>query len=118
MPLDMQTLGQRIRTAREVRGLSQEEFAARISRDQRAVSEYENGKRRISVTDLPHFADVLDVPLSYLYEETITPDSWDAALLKEFHRLVRITGYRRSVTLPIDRVASADSNGARAITHT
>ncbi len=87
MPLDMQILGVRIRRAREERGLSQEEFAAQISRDQRAVSEYENGKRKISVTDLPLFADVLGVPLSYLYEETISPDSLDAALLKEFHRL-------------------------------
>ena len=58
----MYTLGQRIRTAREAQGLSQEEFAARISRDQRAVSEYENGKRKITVTDLPRLAEVLGVP--------------------------------------------------------
>ncbi len=87
LPLDMQILGQRIRAAREAQGLSQEEFAARIHRDQRAVSEYENGKRKITVTDLPLFAEVLGVPLSYLYEETFTSDSLDAALLNEFHRL-------------------------------
>jgi transcriptional regulator with XRE-family HTH domain len=88
VPLDMHMLGLRIRKAREARGLSQEEFADLISRDQRAVSEYETGKRKISVTDLPKFAEALGVPLSFLYEEIITPDSFDAALLKEFHRLV------------------------------
>lgn len=99
MPLDMQTLGQRIRRAREERGISQEEFAALISRDQRAVSEYENGKRKIAVTDLPLFADVLGVPLSYLYEETITPEGLDSALLKEFHRLASIVDRQSAIVI-------------------
>jgi len=83
----MQWLGQRIRGAREQRGLSQEEFAALIGRDQRAVSEYENGKRRIAVTDLPKFADALGMPLAYFYEEGIDADDFDQALLREFHQL-------------------------------
>ena len=101
----MQTLGQRIRSAREAKGISQEEFAARIGRDQRAVSEYENGKRKITVTDLPHFADVLGVPLSYLYEEALTSDSLDAALLKEFHRLP--TARAKQTAIEIVRVFNA-----------
>ena len=85
--MDMAELGQRIRTAREARGLSQEEFAARISRDQGAVSEYENGRRRLWATDLPVIAQALDMPLSYFYEEMITPEGLDAMLLREFQRL-------------------------------
>ena len=83
----MDELGQRIRTAREARGLSQEEFAARISRDQRAVSEYENGHRRLWATDLPTIAQALDMPLSYFYEEKLTPEGLEAMLLREFGRL-------------------------------
>lgn len=83
----MRVLGQRIRQARERRDLSQEEFAALIARDQRAVSEYENGKRKIAVTDLPLFARVLGMPLAYFYEDALDADHLDAALLLEFHRL-------------------------------
>jgi len=83
----MKSLGQRIRQAREQRGLSQEEFADLISRDQRAVSEYENGKRKITVTELPRFADALGMPLAYFYEESLEPDDLDNAMLHEFHQL-------------------------------
>jgi transcriptional regulator with XRE-family HTH domain len=85
--LDAKTLGNLIRQARERQGLSQEDFAVLISRDQRAVSEYENGKRRIAVTDLPTFAEALGVPVIYFYGGTIDVDELDHALLTEFHRL-------------------------------
>jgi transcriptional regulator with XRE-family HTH domain len=80
-------LGHRIREARERRGLSQEDFAARISRDQRAVSEYEHGKRRISVTELPVFAQVLDVPLLYFFEGETSPQDLDREILQYFNGL-------------------------------
>jgi transcriptional regulator with XRE-family HTH domain len=85
--VDSVTLGQRIRIARERQGLSQEDFAALLSRDQRAVSEYERGKRKIAVTDLPRFADILHVPLQYFYDETTTLDELEPLLLQEFRRL-------------------------------
>ena len=85
--VDMQQLGRRLREARERRGLSQYEFADLISRDQRSVSEYERGKRKIAATDLAVLAQVLDVPLSYFYEERLETDGLDDLLLKEFHRV-------------------------------
>ena len=80
-------LGQRIRLAREAKGLSQEDFAILIKRDQRSVSEYENGKRRIYAHDLPTIAKALDVPLMYLFEETLTEKDMDHILLEVFHQL-------------------------------
>ncbi len=80
-------LGIRIRQARERLGLSQEELAAALSKDQRAISEYENGKRKLSVTDLPKFAEVLDVPLLYFYEGEIAMQDFDRAMLDQFRRL-------------------------------
>ena len=85
--LDMKQLGQRIRQARERAGLSQEDFAALIARDQRAVSQYENGVRKLSVTDLARFAQALDMPLAYFYEELPPADELDQRLLHEFHQL-------------------------------
>lgn len=85
--MDAQTLGDRIRQARERLGLSQEEFAALIARDQRAVSEFEHGKRRLAATELPLIAQALEVPLLYFYEGEFSPQDLDTAILKEFHRL-------------------------------
>lgn len=87
MSLDPKQLGQRIRQAREARGLSQEELGERISRDQRSVSEYESGKRRIFAHDLPTIAQALEVPLIYLFQDVLSKDDLDVALLEEFHEL-------------------------------
>jgi transcriptional regulator with XRE-family HTH domain len=86
-PLDSKLLGSRVRQARERLGLSQEEFAALVSKDQGAISEYENGKRRISAVDLPTFAQVLNVPLLYFYEGEIGVHDLERAMLQEFQYL-------------------------------
>jgi transcriptional regulator with XRE-family HTH domain len=95
--VDVHTLGQRIRQAREARGLSQDELAVLISRDQRAVSEYERGVRKIAVTDLPTFADALGVPLAYFYEDEPPLDEWDSVLLREFRRLPTLKAKRTAI---------------------
>lgn len=102
--LDAKELGTRIRIARERQGLSQEEFAARISRDQRAVSEFENGKRRITVTELPTLARVLDVPLLYFFEGDLRPNDQDRAVLEQFHRLPN--SHQRRAAIDILRIFS------------
>lgn len=85
--MDARLLGERIRQARERAGISQEDLAIAVSKDQRAISEYENGKRKLSVTDLPMFARTLRVPLLYFYEGEIALQDLDQAILDEFRRL-------------------------------
>lgn len=85
--LNSQILGRRIRQAREKQGLSQEQLAAALGVGQRAISEIENGKQRLPVTDLPELARALNVPLLHFFEEELSSDDLDLALLKHFHRL-------------------------------
>lgn len=80
-------LGQRIRRARERVGMSQERFAEAIERDQKAISEYETGKRKIAAIELPHIASVLGVSISYFFEGEFQSDELDQVLLQEFHNL-------------------------------
>jgi transcriptional regulator with XRE-family HTH domain len=80
-------LGQRIRHARERINMSQEELATAVERDQKAVSEYENGKRKLLATELPTFARVLGIPVSYFFEGEYQVDDLDQLLLQEFHTL-------------------------------
>ena len=95
--MDSKLLGLRIREARERLGLSQEEFAARTGRDQGAISEYENGKRRLSAIDLPTFAEVLQVSLLYFYEGEITLDDLDHTLVREFQRLPSVEAKQAAI---------------------
>ena len=85
--MDSKTLGLRIRQARERLGMSQEDLAATISRDQKAISEYENGRRKLAVTDLAMIASALQVPINYFFEEDAALQDLDAALLNYFHQL-------------------------------
>ena len=97
--MEPKELGQRIRQARERLGISQDDFAVLIERDQRAVSEYEHGKRRISVTDLPKFADALQVPLLYFFEGQLNPNDLDRELLEYFHQLPSIKSKQSAIQI-------------------
>ena len=85
--VDLKGFGQHLREAREQRGLSQGDLAMLVGKDQTAISEYENGRRKVTVTDLPLFAEVLGVSINYFFEGEITESDLDNILLREFHRL-------------------------------
>lgn len=87
IPLDVKELGLRIKRAREHIGMSQESLAVSVKLDQRAISELENGKRGMIVTELPIFADSLGVSITYFFGDDLSPTDLDNVLLKEFHRL-------------------------------
>jgi transcriptional regulator with XRE-family HTH domain len=109
--LDAAWLGIRIRQAREHRQMSQEDLAAAVAKDQRAISEYEAGKRKLAVTDLPRFATVLDVPLMFFFEEDASLHDLDAALLNHFHQLP--TPEIRQAAIDILRIFSLSIHEAR-----
>jgi transcriptional regulator with XRE-family HTH domain len=89
-----QALGQRIRQAREERGLSQKALAELIDRRQGAVSDMENGKTEPDATTLVLLAEALEKPVTFFF-----PPPWgprvsrgdltydEQALLLEFRRL-------------------------------
>jgi transcriptional regulator with XRE-family HTH domain len=56
----------RLRTARELRNLSQAELAERARLQQTAVSHYENGTRRPSLRNLRRLSEALEVTSDYL----------------------------------------------------
>src|SRR5258708_3838299 len=103
--LNQKLLGVRIREARERAGVSQEELASAVSKDQRAISDYENGRRKLSVTDLPAFARTFNVPVLYFYEGDIVLQDSDQAMLDEFRRLP--TEEAKQAAIEIVRLFSA-----------
>ena len=86
MTVDSKQLGLRLRQAREHRRMSQEDLAAAIAKDQKAISEYESGRRKLAVIDLALIASALQLPITYFFEEDIDLQSLDDALLHYFHQ--------------------------------
>ena len=61
-------VGKRIQQAREEKGLTQAELAARLDCTQSALSNYELGKRKPNLDLLNEIAEVLNKPLDYFFE--------------------------------------------------
>lgn len=95
--MDAKELGERIRKARERLGISQEELAQRISRDQRAVSFYESGQRKIFAVDLPTIAQALQVPVSYFFTDNLT--NYELEIIQELESLPDVEAQQAAVEL-------------------
>ena len=68
------SVGIRIQQAREERGITQQELAARLGCTQAALSNYELGKRRLYLGNLERIAGALGKPLSYFMEPAVDED--------------------------------------------
>jgi transcriptional regulator with XRE-family HTH domain len=71
-------LRERLRSAREQAGLTQEEAARAFRRHQSFVSKCESGERRVDVVELEQFARLYDKPLEFF---TATDRPSDGALI-------------------------------------
>jgi transcriptional regulator with XRE-family HTH domain len=67
-PIDVH-VGARIRLRRTLLGLSQERLAEAIGLTFQQVQKYERGMNRVSSSRLYDLARILDVPLSYFFDE-------------------------------------------------
>lgn len=67
-------LAERIRTAREMAGLSQGQVAKKLGLHRPSVSEMEAGRRRVSAEELSELADLYAVDLSWLADGETVPD--------------------------------------------
>ena len=67
-PIDVH-VGQRLRQRRVLAGLSQEKLARMVGITFQQVQKYERGANRIVASRLYELANVLDVPVSYFFEE-------------------------------------------------
>ncbi len=67
--MNLKELGQKIQSAREEQGLSQEELALAIGCSQSALSNYEKGKRHVYLAQLEKLSVALDKPLDYFVEK-------------------------------------------------
>ena len=67
-PIDVH-VGQRVRARRQVLGLSQSQLGAELGVTFQQVQKYERGTNRIGSSRLFRISRVLDVPISYFFDE-------------------------------------------------
>lgn len=68
---------ERIKIARQKKGISQKDLADLLGITQQAVSYYEKGSRIPDEQTLSVISDILNVPTEYLTGETDDPEGWD-----------------------------------------
>ncbi|MXY50130.1 MAG: ImmA/IrrE family metallo-endopeptidase [Gemmatimonadetes bacterium] len=68
--MDLRELGQRLRYAREFRGLSQQATAKAIGVTRTAITQMESGNRSVSTLELSKLAECFRRPISYFFQET------------------------------------------------
>ena len=62
-------VGQRVRLRRTLLGLSQEQLGAELNITFQQVQKYERGANRISASRLWDLSQILDVPVSYFFDD-------------------------------------------------
>lgn len=68
-PID-ELVSRRVREAREEAGMTQRDLAPKINVTQQAVSRYETGALRVSLSQLVQIAEVTGKPLHFFLHET------------------------------------------------
>ena len=67
-PIDVH-VGTRVRLRRTLLGMSQEKLAKSVSLTFQQIQKYERGANRVGASRLFQFAQVLDVPITFFYDE-------------------------------------------------
>jgi len=67
-PVDIH-VGQRVRLRRTLLGMSQDRLASSVGLTFQQIQKYERGKNRIGSSRLYQFARILEVPVSFFFED-------------------------------------------------
>ena len=79
----------RLKTLREMKGVSQKEIAAYINKTPQAYSLYETGKRDPDIHTLKKLAEYFSVSLDYLLEYSPSEDITDTPCFPNQKRLIK-----------------------------
>lgn len=105
--MNLTELGRKIQMAREEKKIAQEQLAEAIGCSQSTLSNYENGKSRLYLSQLEKLSEVLDKPLAYFVEgfennnETkMNPvtDNMDDALIRLTYEVYGLNNEERKLT--------------------
>lgn len=65
----LELFGQRVRTLRKEKGLSQEAFADIAGLDRSYIGGVERGERNVSLSNIQKIADALEITMEFLFKD-------------------------------------------------
>lgn len=111
----MASLGEKIRTVRQKKGLSQIDLAKAADIYQKNISRYENGTTDPSASALKKIADALGVTADYLLSDTNEDiQIKDKDLLLKFHEVQNMTGKAKETAIALIDLAIRDFKTSQA----
>jgi len=75
-----QQIAERLKLARTLSGLSQSQAAKILNFSRPTISEIEQGRRNVSVTELKEFSDIYDLDINWVLSESDESDSVNAKI--------------------------------------
>ncbi|MBK1667619.1 hypothetical protein CKO28_06175 [Rhodovibrio sodomensis] len=94
--------GQRLKEARKLQGLSQQKLAQRLGITFQQIQKYERGANRMTADRMFNLSRVLQVPVSYFFQDFEQPDTDHLSLSSR--ELDLVTDYRVLTDAERDRV--------------
>ena len=76
-------IGEKVRQARAIKGLSQKELGKYLKVNKQAIYSIEKGIRRLSASELNIIAEATNQPLSFFYDESNNPQEYRRITLGE-----------------------------------
>lgn len=108
--VDMMNLGERLRSARERRGISQQAVADAIGLPRTAVTNMETGKRSVSTLELARLAEIFGQPATYFLAESETESQEDISVV--LHRALPEMAERPEVNHAVGHIVDLCREGA------
>ncbi len=68
-------VGNRLRQRRTMLGMSQQKLGAAVGLTFQQIQKYERGANRIGASRLYEFSEILDVPISFFFDDVPQPDA-------------------------------------------
>jgi len=103
MSLNQHVLGQRLRAARENRGLSQQAVADALGLTRTAITQIEGGKRSVSTVELAELAKTYHYPIAdFFSEEALSSDDYLVTLYRIAPNLETNPEVKEQVTWCLD----------------
>ena len=100
MDIDINVMGQRIRSARKLRGMKADTLAEKIGMATESLGHIECGAKKTSLQTLYNISEVLDVSLDYLVGRTVSPTE---SLLKTYADENSLTQEQEKILLDLAR---------------
>jgi transcriptional regulator with XRE-family HTH domain len=81
-------VGTRVRTQRMIAGLSQQDLAAKLGLSFQQLQKYEKGSNRLRASRMHQICEILNVPLSFMYDGQAKTLSGKATALNMMHEFL------------------------------